>query len=71
MDWTLHFNTDLIYIYHGYIVLFPPYIHFFVPTPPFSAEGTRGDTADNLDRVETIAKCLQQVGPKGVWLRLP
>ena len=48
---------------------FFPFFFLTVPTPLFSAEGTRGDATDNLDRVEAIAKCLQQVGPKGVWLR--
>ena len=67
MDYTFHLNTDLIYIYIIYI-----YCTIFcltVPTPLFSAEGTRGDVAGNLDRGETFAMCLQQVGPKGVWMR--
>ena len=37
--------------------------------PAVSADGTRGDAAGNLDRGEIFAMCLQQVGPKGVWLR--
>ena len=31
-------------------------------------QGTRGDAAGNLDRREISSICLQQVGPKGVWL---
>ena len=62
---------NLIYILFIYSTISPLYSFFCltVHTPLFSAEGTREDAADNLDRVETFVKCLQQVGPKGVWLR--
>ena len=39
-----------------------------MPTPPFSAEGTRRDAVGNLHKGEMFAMCLQQVAPKGVWL---
>ena len=62
------FNLYIPFIYSN---IFPLYSFFCptVPTPLFSTEGTWGNAAGNLDRGETFAMCLQQVGPKDFWLR--
>ena len=70
MDCTFQHRFNL-YIPCIYSTIFPldSFFCLTVLTPPFSAEGTRGDAAGNLDRGETFAMYLQQEGPKGVWLR--
>ena len=59
------FNYIYIYTIYSYSTIFPLYSFFCltVPTLLFSAEGTHRDAAGNLDRGETFAICLRQVGP--------